>query len=163
MPLSTVLNLRAKYGRIEPYGDREVPIYEKFFIGGLHTVRGFEYGTAGPVDPLNGEILGAENMLIFQNELIIPLSRAIGLRGALFFDAGKGFNRVTADRFWIVGPGGNAIKSPDQSLFPLRTGAGVGIRWFSPFGPIHIDMGWNLSPREGEKSRVFDFTAGTVF
>jgi outer membrane protein insertion porin family len=179
MPLSTVLNLRAKYGRVEPYGnkkvtelvggvlvekDRGVPVYEKFFVGGLHTVRGFEYGFAGPVDPVTEEALGAENMLVFNAELIIPLSRAIGLRGALFFDAGKGYNRVQDDRFWYTDPlSGRTVHSPDQSLFPLRTGAGVGIRWFSPFGPIHIDMGWNLSPREGEKSRVFDFTAGTVF
>ncbi|OGP75503.1 MAG: hypothetical protein A2W09_00470 [Deltaproteobacteria bacterium RBG_16_50_11] len=102
-------------------------------------------------------------MIVFNTELIIPLSREIGLKGALFFDVGKGFNKVKSDSFWFLSPGGIPLKSPDQSLFPLRTGAGVGIRWFSPFGPIHIDMGWNLSPREGEKSRVFDFTAGTVF
>ena len=178
MPLNTVLNFRAKYGRVESYGnkkvtalvngafveeDRDVPIYEKFFVGGLYTVRGFEYGTAGPVDPETGEALGATNMIVFNTELIIPLSREIGLKGALFFDVGKGFNKVKSDSFWFLSPGGIPLKSPDQSLFPLRTGAGVGIRWFSPFGPIHIDMGWNLSPREGEKSRVFDFTAGTVF
>ena len=91
-------------------------------------------------------------MVVFNHELIIPLSREIGLKGALFFDAGKGFNKVKDDA-----PGTNG------GLFPLRTAAGVGIRWFSPFGPIHIDMGWNLSPKEGESSRVFDFTAGTVF
>ena len=179
MPLHTVLNLRAKYGRVEPYGnqkktvfenglflekDRGVPIYEKFFVGGLHTVRGFEYGFAGPVDPVTEEALGAENMLVFNSELIIPLSRAIGLRGAIFFDVGKGFDKLRDDQYWYTDPLTNRrVKTPDKGLFPLRTGAGVGIRWFSPFGPIHIDMGWNLSPREGEKSRVFDFTAGTVF
>jgi outer membrane protein insertion porin family len=159
MPLNTVLNLRGKYGRVESYGnqkktvfengayvekERGVPVYEKFFVGGIHTIRGFEYGAAGPIDPITEEPLGAENMLVFNSELIIPLSRAIGLRGALFFDVGKGFDRY-------------------EELFPLRTAAGVGIRWYSPFGPIHIDMGWNLSPKEGEKSSVFDFTAGTVF
>jgi outer membrane protein insertion porin family len=178
MPLNTVLNLRAKYGRVEPYGnqkvkvfengiflenDRGVPIYEKFFVGGLHTIRGFEYGFAGPVDPLTEEALGAENMLVFNSELIIPLSRAIGLRGALFFDVGKGFDKFEDDSIRYVDGLGIPRKTPDKGLFPLRTGAGVGIRWFSPFGPIHIDMGWNLSPKEGEKSNVFDFTAGTVF
>jgi len=143
MPLNTVLNLRGKVGTIEPYGGKKVPIYEKFFVGGIHTVRGFEYGMAGPIDE-NQEPLGAENMVVFNAELIFPLSREIGLRGALFWDVGKGFDR------W-------------SDLTPLRTGAGVGIRWFSPFGPIHIDMGWNLNPKEGEKRRVFEFTAGTVF
>ncbi len=143
LPLNLVLNLRGKAGFIEPYGGRKAPIYEKFFVGGLYTLRGFEYGQAGPVD-LNREPLGAEKMVVFNSELIFPLSREIGLRGALFWDIGKGFDKFS-------------------DLTPLRTGAGVGIRWFSPMGPIHIDIGFNLNPKEGEKGRVLDFTAGTVF
>jgi outer membrane protein insertion porin family len=143
LPLSTVLNLRGKLGFIEPYGGTTAPIYEKFFVGGLFTIRGFEYGEAGPVDE-NGEPLGAEKMVIFNSELTFPLSRELGIRGAVFWDIGKGFDRFS-------------------DLTPLKTGAGFGIRWFSPFGPIVIDMGFNLNPKEGEKSRVLDFSAGTVF
>lgn len=143
LPLSTVLNLRGKFGIIEPYGGRETPIYEKFFVGGLYTVRGFEYGRAGPID-INEDPLGAEKMVAFTAELLFPLSREIGLRGALFWDVGKGFDQ------W-------------SELTPVRTGAGAGIRWFSPMGPIHIDLGYNLSPEKGEKRKVFDFTIGTVF
>jgi outer membrane protein insertion porin family len=143
LPLSTVLNLRGKFGIIEPYGGRETPIYEKFFVGGLYTVRGFEYGKAGPID-INEDPLGAEKMVVFSAEWLFPLSREIGLRGAVFFDAGKGFDE------W-------------RDATPLRTGAGAGIRWFSPMGPIHIDLGFNLSPKTGEKRKVFDFTVGTVF
>jgi len=152
LPANLVFNVRAKGGSIWPYSGKTVPVYEQFYVGGLYSVRGFEYGMAGPVSPLTREPLGAEKMVVFNYELIVPLSREIGLKGAIFFDAGKGFNKVKDDA-----PG------TDGGLFPLRTAAGVGIRWFSPFGPIHIDMGWNLSPKEGEKSRVFDFTAGTVF
>ena len=143
LPLSLVLNLRGKAGFIEPYGGRKAPIYEKFFIGGLYSVRGFEYGKAGPLDE-NREPLGGEKMVAFNSELIFPLAREIGLRGALFWDIGKGFDKLS-------------------DLTPLKTGAGVGIRWFSPFGPVVIDMGFNLNPKKGEKSRVMDFTAGTVF
>jgi outer membrane protein insertion porin family len=143
LPLSTVLNLRGKFGIIEPYGGKETPIYEKFFVGGISTVRGFEYGMAGPID-VNEDPLGAEKMVVFNVEWIFPLSREIGLRGAVFFDIGKGFDE------W-------------RDMWPLRTGAGAGIRWFSPLGPIHIDFGFNLSPKEGEKQSVFDFTMGTVF
>jgi outer membrane protein insertion porin family len=143
LPLSTVLNLRGKFGIIEPYGGKETPIYEKFFVGGISTVRGFEYGMAGPID-INEDPLGAEKMVVFNAEWIFPLSREIGLRGAVFFDIGKGFDE------W-------------SNMTPLRTGAGAGIRWFSPMGPIHIDFGYNLSPKKGEKQTVFDFTMGTVF
>jgi outer membrane translocation and assembly module TamA len=48
-------------------------------------------------------------------------------------------------------------------MTPLRYGAGPGIRWYSPFGPIHIDLGFNLNPKKGEKGYVIDFNAGSVF
>lgn len=143
LPLKTVLNLRGKVGFVEPYGGREIPIYEKLYVGGLHTVRGFEYGMAGPYDE-NKEPLGAKKMVSFQSELIFPLSSEIGLKAAIFWDVGKGFDRFS-------------------DITPLKTGVGAGIRWFSPFGPIHIDLGFNLNPKPGEKTKVFDFTAGTVY
>ncbi len=143
LPLDLVLNIRGKFGFIEPFGGKETPIYEKFFVGGIYTIRGFEYGTAGPVD-INGDPLGASYMVVLNTEVSFFLSRDIGLKAAVFWDVGKGFDR------W-------------KDILPLRSGAGVGLRWFSPFGPIHIDLGFNLDPKEGEKKRVFDFTAGTVF
>jgi outer membrane protein insertion porin family len=143
LPLKTVLALRGKIGIIEPYGGKVTPTYEKFYVGGIRTVRGFEYGEAGPVDQF-GDPLGAEKMVVFNTELIFPLSSEIGLRGAIFWDVGKGFDK------W-------------KDITPLRSGAGVGIRWFSPFGPLQIDWGFNLDPEPGEKRSVFDFTVGTVF
>ena len=143
LPLNTVLNLRGRGGFVDPYSGRKTPIYEKFFIGGLETLRGFEYGMGGPVDE-NREPLGADKMVAFSSELLFPLSREIGLRGAIFWDIGKGFDK------W-------------SDSTPLKTGVGVGIRWFSPLGPIHLDLGFNPNPKKGEKQRVFDFAMGTVF
>jgi outer membrane protein insertion porin family len=143
LPLNTVLNLRGKAGSIEPYSGREAPIYAKFFVGGLRTLRGFEYGMAGPIDK-NKEPEGAKNMVVFNSELIFPLSRELGLRGAVFWDVGKGFDKFS-------------------DITPLKTGVGVGIRWFSPLGPIHIDIGFNPLPKKGEKRTVIDFMAGSAF
>ncbi len=143
LPLKTVLNLRGKLGFVEPYSGRTVPIYEKFFVGGLHTLRGFEYGMAGPFDT-NKEPLGSKKMVSFQSELIFPLSTEIGLKAAIFWDVGKGFDKFS-------------------DITPLKTGVGAGLRWFSPFGPIHIDLGINPNPKRGEKRKVFDFTVGTIY
>jgi outer membrane protein insertion porin family len=143
LPLNSTLNLRAQAGMISGYGGKKLPIYEKFFVGGITTLRGFEYGMAGPID-INKEAMGAKKMVVFNTELIFPVAREIGLRGALFFDVGKGF-----DKF--------------KEITPLKFAAGPGIRWYSPFGPIHIDLGFNLNPKKGEKGHVFDFTAGTVY
>jgi outer membrane protein insertion porin family len=157
MPLNMTLNLRAQAGVVTSYGGNisvldntgvlqtkeRLPIYEKFFVGGITTVRGFEYGMAGPKDVLN-EAIGAKKMVVFNTELIFPLAREIGLRGAVFFDIGKGFDK------W-------------SDMFPLRVGVGPGIRWFSPFGPIHIDIGFNLNTKRGEKGHVIEFSGGTVY
>jgi outer membrane protein insertion porin family len=143
MPLKTVLNLRGKVGFIESYGGKKTPIYEKFYVGGAGTVRGFEFGIAGPIDE-NGDPLGASRMIVFNSELVFPLSREIGLRGAVFWDVGKGFDNFS-------------------NITPIKTGVGVGLRWFSPFGPINIDIGFNPMPQKGEKARVIEFNAGSVF
>ena len=144
LPLRTTLNIRGQAGIITPYGGKVLPLYEKFFVGGINTVRGFEYGKAGPVDLPTGDPLGSKKMVAFNVEWIFPLSREIGLQGALFFDVGKGFDKFS-------------------DITPLRFGAGPGIRWYSPFGPIHIDLGFNLNRKRGEKGQVVDFTGGSVF
>ena len=140
-----VLNLRGKFGIVEGYGGRDVPLGEKFFVGGLRTMRGFEYGMAGPVDE-NHEPIGALKMAVFNAELIYPLSKALGLKVAVFYDVGKGFDD------W-------------EDITPLRHAVGAGIRWYSPFGPIRIDWGYNLDRRKdrGEKSNVWDFAIGVMY
>ena len=166
LPLNTTLNLRAQANMISGYGGKTLPIYEKFFAGGINTVRGFEYGMAGPVD-VNGEPIGAKKMVVFNTELIFPISREIGLKGALFFDVGKGFDSWkgktwrSIDNTDPLNP--KPIVTRKTGLFPLRLGVGPGIRWYSPFGPIHIDLGFNLKPKEGEKGHVIEFNAGTVY
>jgi len=193
LPLNTTFNFRAKGGVVVPYGGKidvleriedpdnpgsfkyvpnekdRLPIYEKFFVGGLNTIRGFEYGMAGPLDR-NREPVGAERMIVFNSEVIFPLSREIGLRGALFWDIGKawgiGDERTYAllEKDWDND--GDKEKKPVKNIEKdrgIKTGAGIGIRWFSPFGPIHIDVGFNLNPKPGEKRNVIDFTAGTVY
>jgi outer membrane protein insertion porin family len=166
LPLNTTLNLRAQAGTIANYGGTTLPIYEKFFVGGISTVRGFEYGKAGPLDE-NEEPIGAKKMVLFSAELIFPISREIGLKGALFFDVGKGFDSWS-NKTWRsmdntdpLNP--KPIVTRRVGLFPLRFGAGPGIRWFSPFGPIHIDLGFNLNPKKGEKGHVIEFQAGTTY
>jgi outer membrane protein insertion porin family len=171
-----VLNLRATAGTLQRYTSKPVPINERFYVGGINTIRGFEYGKAGPLgrtnvykgvdtEPIpNGYIdtyvfdhkvysdpIGATNMVVGNVELLYPLSKALGLRAAVFFDVGKGW--------------GGGTNEFDNSFWPLRYAAGAGIRWYSPFGPIRVDFGFNLSPQEGrgEKSNVWDFSMGTLF
>ncbi len=143
LPLNTVLHLRGRAGTVEGYEGKEVPIYERFYVGGINTIRGFEYGEAGPRDEFN-EVIGGENMVIFNSEILFPLSKEIGMRGAVFYDAGKGFDKY-------------------REFGRVRHSIGFGIRWFSPIGPLRIDWGLNLDPQVGERRGVWDFTIGTQF
>ncbi len=141
LPVGTVLHLRGRAGIVNGYDGKEVPIYERFYVGGINTIRGFEYGEAGPKDRF-GQVIGGERMVIFNSEIIFPLSREIGLRGAIFYDGGAGWN---------------------EKFDKWRHAVGVGIRWFSPVGPIRVDWGYNLNPEEDEKQSVWDFSMGTQF
>jgi outer membrane protein insertion porin family len=137
--------VRGVAGFIRPYGGKTVPVYEKFFVGGMHTVRGFKYGEAGPKDSAE-EVIGSKNQLFFNLEYLFPIYKPAGLRGVVFFDAGHGFDEN--EGFLLRG---------------IRYSSGFGIRWFSPIGPIRLELGFNLSPKPGEPRNVFDFAIGTQY
>lgn len=159
-----VLHLNGDIGFIRAYNNDNngwgVPLNERFYVGGggLSTIRGFEYGKAGPLDSKN-EPIGALNMVSFQTELLYPLSKALGLRAAAFYDVGKGWGHDSSPKW-------GTIDDPStKNITPLRHAVGVGIRWYSPFGPIRIDWGYNIIPisGRGEKSNVWDFSMGAMF
>ncbi|MBN2705788.1 MAG: outer membrane protein assembly factor BamA [Deltaproteobacteria bacterium] len=131
-------------GYADGYGGQKLPLYERFYVGGLKTLRGFDFGEAGPEDE-NGDVIGGTKELILSAEWIFPLLKDMGLKGVLFYDAGKAFD-------------------DEESLsFDLRHSVGFGIRWKSPMGPLRIEWGINLSPEDDEKSSVWDFSVGTFF
>lgn len=149
LPFDTRFSIRARYGAVEPLGDRQVPLTERFFVGGINTMRGFVFGRAGPVTPL-GSTLGAAKELIFNNDFIFTISSDAKLNGVLFFDYGKGFD------------------DNESVSFNLRKAAGFEARWISPFGPLRVAYGINLAPSKdpnlpGERKGVFEFTIGSLF
>ena len=144
LPLDTRFAFRVRYGAAEGLNDNPIPLTERFFVGGINTVRGFKFGRAGPVTDTNS-LLGAAKQLMFNNDFIFTISSEAKLNGVIFFDYGKGFN-------------------DDESLsFKLRPTAGLEGRWVSPFGPLRAAYGINLDPRPGENKGVFEFTIGTLF
>jgi len=140
----SAFHLWGRVGYADGYSGQDLPLYERFYVGGLKTVRGFDFGEAGPEDQ-NGDVIGGTKELILSAEWIFPLIKNMGLRGVVFYDAGKAFD-------------------DDESLsFDLRHSVGFGIRWKSPMGPLRIEWGFNLSPEDDEKDSVWDFSIGTFF
>lgn len=140
-----VLTLHAQGGYIRELEDGGIPIFTRYSLGGLSSVRGFASGSIGPKDE-NGDVLGGNKMAQFNAEYIFPLIDEAKLKGVVFFDAGNA---------WGDGEG--------YFSTVLRTGAGVGIRWFSPMGPLRLEYGWNLRPEKGEDRSKWEFSIGGFF
>jgi len=152
-------------GFVRPYDGREIPIFERFRIGGDRSVRGFRYGSIYPLDDddraffnSQGALLGGDKYVVFNLEAVYYVAGPLKL--VLFFDAGNA---------WLEG----------QSLNPLKMRAAVGaeLRMFLPIfqAPLRFIYGVNLNPKvikgaDGlpltggeEKSSDFQFSIGTTF
>ena len=144
LPLDTTFSIRGAAGYMEPYAGKVTPIFERYFLGGIDTLRGFAYYTVSPLDPATGNLIGGNSMAYQQSEFVFPIAPEENLRGVLFFDAGNAYNN-------------------NINLTDVREDAGIGIRWFSPMGPLRLELGINLNRRPGEHLTVWNFGIGNVF
>jgi outer membrane protein insertion porin family len=143
-PWDTVFMVQGRLGYAEERSGGNLPVYEKFFLGGMNTVRGFEYAAISPRDPLTGDKIGGEKMMVYNTEFRFPLLKEQGVVGVVFFDAGNVF---TADESY--------------TFSGIRMGAGGGIRWYSPIGPLRLEWGYNLDRRLDEPSSQVEFSIGS--
>lgn len=112
--------LRADLGTTEVSDVNKLPASQRFFAGGDNSVRGYAYEELGPKNAL-GVVVGGKHLIVGGIELEQNLTK--NWSSAVFYDVG------------------NAINSTTESL--LR-GAGVGLRWKSPIGPVRMDFAWAL-------------------
>ncbi|MEJ2638153.1 MAG: outer membrane protein assembly factor BamA [Desulfosarcinaceae bacterium] len=142
--------VHGKGGYVYENEGKDLPDYERFYLGGINSLRGFGWRDISPTT-INDEgekvQIGGTKMVQFNAEIIVPLVKKAGLMGVLFFDTGDAY-----------GPHENI------DLFDLRESAGFGIRWYSPIGPMRLENGYILDPREGEKtSGRWEFAIGGAF
>ena len=145
---TTVFSMNTLWGHVIPtVGGEEVPLFERFFLGGPYSIRGFRSRSISPTDPNTGEDVGGNKELVMNFEYLFPLVSEISFKGVFFFDAGNA---------WAQG----SWPFKDQGLWMAY---GLGVRWYSPMGPLRFEMGWNLDRPEGAPKRVMEFTIGTAF
>lgn len=154
-----VLKLNAEWGLITSPDETGPPIFERFFVGGPLSVRGFFRYSLGPTIPVPEDAtptgagtkdlnIGGTEQMIGNAEFEFPIFQKLQIRGVFFVD------------------GGNAFDKRDDYLDKLeqfRFAWGFGIRWFSPIGPLRFEWGFPFEPREDEDSSVFDFSIGNFF
>jgi outer membrane protein insertion porin family len=155
----SVFMVSGTFGHMTEMG-APIPIDEKFYLGGITSLRGYAGRTVSPdiVLPLgdgvtgvpHGEqraFIGGDTEVLFNAEYTVPLIRDAGLKGVVFFDAGNSQTGI-----------GNTFSR-------FLTSYGLGIRWFSPIGPLRLEYGIPLNPREGidaAKGKI-EFSIGNFF
>jgi outer membrane protein insertion porin family len=155
-----------------------VPIFARFFLGGILDVRGYRLRTIGPRLPLNqgldvnsppitnGANIGGNLQAYTNVELEFPIIDKVGIRGVTFFDAGNSWN--LEDQYCRTTPAPQFSKLVQPcftaaSLANLRASTGFGVRWFSPLGPLRFEWGFPINKLYFEESSVFEFTIGNFF
>ncbi len=138
-------SVHAEVGIINPYDGDTVPVSERFFMGGLYSLRGFNPREVGPLDE-NGDPLGGNRSFLTNFEASYPLIPEAGIKGILFLDMGN---------VWGVGE--------KPGLNDLRAGAGFGFHWVSPVGLLRLELGFNLDPKPGEVQPGWQFSVGALF
>ena len=149
MPWGTVFALRGAVGYMQELG-KDIPIDEKFYLGGINTIRGYSSRTVCPVVKTSSDdyaFIGGDSEAYFGAEYVFPLIRAAGLKGVLFLDAG------------------NATDGFDNLFSDMRASYGFGVRWNSPMGPLRLEYGIPFNPRKDidKRSGRFEFSLGSFF
>jgi len=123
-----IIAANIKAGFIKGAGRVEIPADERFYAGGGGSIRGYSYQSVGPLS--DGVPVGGKSLIEGSMELRLKVTERFGL--AAFLDGGSAFT----DKLF-------------SSEDPLRWGTGIGIRYYTPVGPLRLDVGIPLNKRQG--------------
>jgi outer membrane protein insertion porin family len=175
--------VRAQGGQINAFGGQDLRIIDNFNVGPT-LVRGFAPGGIGPrdiSDPNNLQAAGLGGTTYFGGTAevqfpIFGLPREIGLKGAIFADAGTllGYHGQTNFSGLVGGgPGcttgnvaptftqGNCIQVDDERI--IRSSIGASLIWASPLGPIRVDYAYAVTKGKYDQTQAINFSGGSSF
>ncbi len=138
--------IHSEGGYINDVSGKLLPDYEKFYLGGINSLRGFDWRDIFVPDE-DGAKTGGYKYVQLNLEYIFPLVKKAGLVGVIFYDTGNVYG-----------------KDENIDLGNLRQSAGGGFRWYSPLGPIRIEYGYILDRKDtDDSSGQWEFSMGAAF
>jgi outer membrane protein insertion porin family len=148
LPYDFSIGLNGEIGWGFGLGSRPYPVFKNFYSGGLGSVRVFQQGSLGVIDP-TGSFIGGTRKANANAELYIPvpgMGNDKSLRFFVFFDIGNAWG-------------------PDQpvNFGSLRASSGLGISWISPMGPLKLSYGTPVLSEPTDRIQPFQFQIGTRF
>lgn len=141
-------NPQISWRQINAYNQKVTPIYRRYSMGGMGSLRGFDNFGVSILDPVNGDIIGGTQMVQASFNVFTPLPYITtkGFRGVFFLDAGN-----VAD------------KTKPLQWRTMRVSYGFAIEWLSPIGPVGLIWGYPLKKQPGDRLKSFEFAIGTGF
>lgn len=150
---NVVVMLNGELGYADSYGDGNYPFFKNFFAGGVNSVRGYENGSIGPrdFDPATGNdfTVGGTKRIVGNAEIFVPvplIKDSGNFRLSAFMDVGRVFGQDESVEFG-----------------ELRASAGLGVSWFSPFGPLKIVFAQPLNDEDQDDTETIQFQFGQQF
>ena len=143
------LMLNGELGYAHSYGSAKYPFFKNFYMGGVNTVRGYAIGTLGPKDSTGLYYVGGNQSAQASAELFFPIpgiKDSKQFRLSTFVDSGY---------VW------SSSQTPDPN--DLRYSAGVGVSWFSPFGPLKLIYAKPINARASDITETIQFQLGQQF
>jgi outer membrane protein insertion porin family len=141
LPLDVVFGVKGRVGYIQGHDGIDIPVFNRYVLGGINSLRGFRY--IGPTNPGTSDVIGGTTMLVFNAEIVFPFIKDAGMKGVIFYDAGNSWNDM-------------------YDIGDLRQSVGLGLRWYSPIGPLRLEYGYIIN-RQGltdDSTGRWEFTIG---
>lgn len=179
--LGIVARINMQFGWIFGSPGGSVPISERYFLGGIYSVRGFMPRALGPNLRVAGDVtdpgsatrefgIGGNKQLYGNFELEFPLIPAAQVRGVVFADAGNAYDDDEG-LFYVATPKSSrqngylmGSRRPIHLPIGLYYSFGFGVRWFSPIGPLRFEWGIPITKvNKNDRDVVFEFTIGNFF
>jgi outer membrane protein insertion porin family len=153
----TVFHWRGQIGLLHQNSDTDLPVFERFFLGGIENVRGYSTRKISSSDDDTGERIGGTKEFFTNFEYLFPISKEFGITGVLFFDAG---NTWKENEMFFSSSKIQGDPSPGMNLYKS---IGPGIKYQSPMGPLQVYYGYGLDKLEGSGRQKFEFSFGQQF
>ena len=148
LPFRTSFGINAEVGLGKGLGGKPYPVFKNFYGGGLGTVRVFEQGSLGVVDPTGAYIGGAKR---------------VNVNGEFYFPV-PGTGNDKSLRIFAFADAGNVWREDEKiTSTSLRSSAGLGLSWISPVGPLKLSYGKPLHALRNDRIQRFQFQIGTSF
>ena len=145
-----VLHGRIKGGGAFKNSDDPVPVFERFWVGGINSIRGYDYEELSPRDPATGDHIGGDRMAYMNLEYIWTFYPDLGLSAVPFYDMGFNVDSEQTDNYFK-----NEL---------MAKSVGLELRWNSPMGDLRFSYGYPLEDvYEKTDGGRFEFSMGQGF